>query len=109
MNLNASTIIDTTAVVASANYAFTAESHKIRSVLVIYTSTTASFTLTLQYSNDNTNFTDFAAATTVTNASGFVDLQVLDTKDAIYWRVKSTRTSGTLATLKIVVANIERS
>ena len=109
MNLQVSKITDTTAVVASANYAFTADSHKVRSVLAVYTSATASFTLTLQYSNDNVNFTDFTTATAITNASGLIDWQVLDTKDALYFRVKSTRASGTLDTLKIFVANIERS
>jgi hypothetical protein len=107
--LQVSTIADLATVVATANYSFVADSHKIRSVQMVGTATTAAFSIKLQYSNDNTNWTDFTSATTVSNANFSADWQVLDTKDAKYWRVNSTRTSGTLLTLKIYVANIERT
>lgn len=107
--LQVSTIADLTSVVATANYPFVADSHKIRSVQMVCTASTASFSIKLQYSNDNTNWTDFTTATAVSNANATADWQVLDTKDAKYWRVLSTRTSGTLLTLKIFVANIERT
>ena len=107
--LQVSTIANLTSVVATANYGFTADSHRIRSVQMVGTASTASFSIKLQYSNDNANWTDFTTATTVTNANFTADWQVLDTKDALYWRVNSTRTSGTVDTLKVYVACIERT
>lgn len=108
-SLQVSTIANESTVVASDNYEFTADSHKVRSVQLVVTATTASFAIKLQYSNDNANWTDFTTATSVSNANATADWQVLDTKDALYWRVNSTRTSGTLTTLKIYVANVERT
>lgn len=107
--LQVSTIANLTSVVATAAYGFTADTHKVRSIQMVGTATTAAFSITLQYSNDNTNWTDFTTATAVSNANFTADWQVLDTKDALYWRVNSVRTSGTLTTLKIYVANVERT
>jgi hypothetical protein len=76
---------------------------------MVGTATTASFSIKLQYSNDNATWVDFTSATSVSNADFTADWQVLDTKDALYWRVLSTRTSGTLLTLKIYVANVKRN
>jgi len=109
MELQVSTIADLASVVATANYPFLANSHKIRSVQMVGTATTASFSIKLQYSNDNATWVDFTSATSVSNADFTADWQVLDTKDALYWRVLSTRTSGTLLTLKIYVANVKRN
>lgn len=106
--LKSTKVTDTTSVVASANYAFTADTHKVRAVQAVWTSSTASFTLTLQYSLDNVNWTNFTTATTITNSSSNVMWDVLDTKDAVYWQVAATRTSGTLTTLKIYFANETR-
>jgi hypothetical protein len=106
--LQVSKIVDTTAVAAAANYIYTADSHRIRSVQAVYTVTTGSYTLTLQYSNDNATWSDFTTGTAVTS-SGSKMWDVLDTKDALYWRVNNAKTSGTLDTLKIYVANVERT
>lgn len=107
--LKVQTLLDGTTVVATASYPFTADSRKVRSVQMVYTSTTASFSIALQYSNDNTTWKDFTTATSISDASGDVDWQVLDTKDALYWRVRSTRTSGTLTTLQIYLASVDRT
>lgn len=93
---------------ATGTYSFTADNNKVVSVQAVYTSTTASFSLALQYSNDGTTWKDFTSATSISNANGDVDWQVLDTKDALYWQVKATRTSGTLTTLKVYLAYRER-
>lgn len=107
--LKSTKITDTMSVVASANYAFTADTNRVRAVQAVWTSSTASFTLTLQYSLDGTNWTDFTTATTITNSSSNKMWDVLDTKDAPFWQVASARTSGTLTTLKIYVANEPRT
>lgn len=101
-------VADVAALAASANYGFKADYHRVRSVSAVWTATTAAFTLGLQYSNDNTNWHDFAAATAITNANGTVMWDVVNTKDALYWRVAAVRTSGTLTTLQAYVAYEER-
>lgn len=106
--LQVSTIANATTVSAAANYSFTADTHKVRSVQAVYTVTTGSYTLTLQYSNDGATWSDFTTGTAVT-ASGSKMWDVLDTKDALYWQVANAKTSGTLDTLKIYVANVERT
>ena len=106
--LRTNRLANATALAATTNYPFTADTNKVRAVQAVYTSTTASFTLTLQYSQDNTTWKDFTSGTAISNTSGDVDWQVLDTKDAVYWRVAATRTSGTLTTLKIYLAYVER-
>lgn len=103
--LKSTNITNATTVVASANYGFTADTHKVRAVQAVWTSSTASFTLTLQYSLDGVNWANFTTATTITSSSSNVIWDVLDTKDAPYWQVASARSSGTLTTLKIYVAN----
>lgn len=100
-------VADAASLVTTANYGFTSDSHRVVSVQGVWTATTASFSLTLQCSNDNATWADFTAATTITNASGNVMWHV-DTKDVLYWRVAATRTSGTLTTLKAYVAHISR-
>lgn len=106
--LSINTLVDATSVVATASYPFTADYHEVRSVQAIYTATTASFTLALQYSNDGTNWEDFTTATAITNASGKVMWNVVGTKDAKYWQVVATRTSGTLLTLKAYLSYLPR-
>ncbi len=102
-------ICDGTTVVATTSYGpFTATWHQVKSVSAVWTATTASFTLALEYSNDNTNWHAFATATAITNANGTVMWDVAATKDALYWRVTATRTSGTLATLKAYIAYTAR-
>lgn len=97
-------IADASALAATTAYSFTADHHRVMSVQAVYTSTTAAFSLALQYSNDGSNWEDFAAATAVSDDDGNVMWDVIDTADALYWQVKATRTSGTLDTLKAYVA-----
>lgn len=105
--LRTSKIVDASTVVATANYGFTADSHRVVSVQAVWTATTASFAVKLQMSNDGSTWSDFTTATTITNADGSVMWSV-DYQDALYWRVNSVRTSGTLTTLKAYVANLDR-
>lgn len=101
--LHVSNPVNATAVVATVSTPFTADEFKIRSVQAVWTVTTASFSVALQYSNDNATWKDFTTATAIT-ASGNVDWQVLDTKDAKFWRIANTRTSGTLDTYAVYIA-----
>ena len=103
-------LVDTASVVATANYPWEADYFRPLSVQAVWTATTASFSIKLQYSNDNATWSDFTTATTITDASGNVMWDVSASgKDGKYWRVLNTRTSGTLTTLKIYLAQIERS
>jgi hypothetical protein len=105
--LNVSQIADVSALAATADYDFVSNSHKVVSVQAVWTATTASFELKLQMSNDNATWADFTTATAISNANGDVMWHV-DSKDAMYWRVLATRTSGTLTTLAVYVANSPR-
>lgn len=105
--LLATQIADATSLGATTNYAFTADHSKVISVHAIWTATTVSATAKLQYSNDGSNWEDFAAATNVT-ANGTVFWAVDGSKDAVYWRVVYTHTSGSSTTFKVYVANIVR-
>lgn len=106
--LKVAQIADAASLAATTAYPFTADHFKIRSVQAVYTSTTAAFSLALQYSNDGVTWKDFTSATAISDASGDVMWDVLDTKDALYWQVKATRTSGTLTTLKVYLASQQR-
>jgi hypothetical protein len=105
--LSTSQIVSVAAVVATTPYPFTQDYFRPVTVQAVYTVTTASFTLTLQYSLDGTNWADFATGTAV-SASGNKVWDIAGTKDAVLWRVNATRTSGTLDTLKLYVCQIER-
>lgn len=107
--LKATQVADATSLAATTSYAFTADSHKVVSVQAVWTATTASFSAALQYSNDGVTWKDFTTATTITNSNGDVMWDVVGTKDAVYWQVKATRTSGTLTTFKAYVANEPRT
>jgi hypothetical protein len=103
--LTVSTLADASAVVASTAYPFKAEFHKVVSCQAIWTSSTSSFTLTLQYSNDGgTTWANFATGQAVANNSGSVMWDVAGTKDGLDWQVAVTRASGTLTTLKVYLA-----
>jgi hypothetical protein len=93
---------------ADTTYDFKAEHHKVQSVQAVWTATTASVSLKLQYSNDNATWADFTTATTISNASGNVMWDTGATKDALYWRVFPDFSSGTLTTFKAYVAYTER-
>jgi hypothetical protein len=107
--LSVSTLIDASTVVATANYPFTADYFKPVSVQAVWTSSTSSMTITLQYSCDGTNYQDFATGTSISNSSTNVIWDISTVKDALYWRLNLTRVSGTLTTLKIYLNQIERT
>ena len=106
---------DLTSVVASTTVGFTADYNRLVSCQAVWTSTTLSGSLALQYSLDNVNWTDFVTATSITNTSSSVFWNINSTAtaatagvDALYWRVNVVRSSGTYTTLKIYFGNISR-
>lgn len=106
---------DRTAIVASTTVPFVADFSRLVSCQAVWTSTTLGGSLALQYSLDNTNWTDFLTATSITNTSSSVFWNVSSTAtaatsgvDALYWRVNVVRSSGTYDTLKIYFGNISR-
>lgn len=105
--LRVSQAANASALAATTAYSFTSDHHRVVSVQAVWTATTAAFSITLQCSNDNVTWSDFATATAITNANGDV-IWHLDGKDAAYWRVNAVRTSGTLTTFKAYVANVAR-
>lgn len=106
--LSESTLANATSVVATTNYPFVAKHYKPVAVQAVWTATTATMTLTLQYSVNNTTWSDFTTATAISDASGNVMWDIGVTKDAPYWRVLVTRTSGTLTTLQVYLAQQPR-
>lgn len=94
------------ALAATTSYPFKADSHRVVSVQAVWTAVTVSATATLQSSNDNTTWANFATATTI-SASGNVMWNV-DSVDALYWQVTYTHTSGASTTFKAYVANVPR-
>lgn len=108
--LKSTQIADATTLVATTNYGFTSDTNVVVAAQAVWTSTTSSFTITLQYSLDNVSWVNFAAGTAITNTSSNVMWDVQNSwKDGTFWRVNVARTSGTLDTLKIYVANIVRT
>lgn len=108
-------VADLSSVVLTTSVGFTADSSRVLGVQAVYTSTTFSGSLTLQFSLDNANWTDFVTATSITNASGNVHWNVASTAtaatsnvDPLYWRVLVTRSSGTLTTCKIYFGYLGR-
>ncbi|HEY9661949.1 MAG TPA: hypothetical protein V6C65_26130 [Allocoleopsis sp.] len=107
--LKVNQIADASSLNADATYGFTAEWHKVVSIHAIWTATTATVSLKIQYSNDNSNWYDFTTATAISNASGNVMWDVAASgKDALYWRVFPDFGSGTLTTFKAYVAYTAR-
>jgi hypothetical protein len=107
--LHVNQIANGAAVVADTAYTFNAEFHEARSVHIIWTSTTASATVALQFSNDGgTTWENFAAAQAISNNNGSVFHKVAGNTDAFSWRVYLDWTSGTLTTLKAYVAYLPR-
>lgn len=70
---------------------------------IIWTSTTASFTVKLQTSNDGENWFDESTTQAISNDNGNTILQWAPLHK-IYARVVVERTSGTLTTIKVHVA-----
>lgn len=99
LSLETSTIVNGASVAASANYDAKADEKQCMAINAVWTATTASFSLQLQYSYDGTNYINDGSAQAITNASG--SKTWAPTYCAPYYRVASTRTSGTLTTLII--------
>lgn len=105
---------DLSSVVASTTVGFTADYSQLVSCQAIWTSTTLSGSLTLQYSLDNANWNDWTSATAITNTSSNVFWNIQNGTlatgwaDALYWRVSVVRSSGTYTTLKIYFGNVSR-
>ena len=105
---------DQTSVVASTNVLFTADYSSLVSCQAVWTSTTLSASLTLQYSLDNASWNDFTTATVILNTSSNVYWNIHSSTlatgwvDALYWRVNVAYTSGTFTTLKVYFGTISR-
>jgi hypothetical protein len=100
-------IANATNLTATTAYSFTADFNKAETIQFVYTSTTASFSIAVEHSLDGINWIVEGSATTVTDASGTAYVHLKE-KDALYWRVNATRTSGTLTTFKAYVAYTKR-
>lgn len=101
---------DLTSVVASTTVGFTADFNKVTGVQAVWTSTTLSGSVQLQYSLNNTDWLDLEAATAITNTSATKYWDVTTSGlDPLYWRVNVVRSSGTYTTLKIYFGNISRN
>jgi hypothetical protein len=100
-------IANAASLTSDATYTFKSEWHKVEAVQATWTATTASVSLKLQYSLDNTNWTDFTTATSISNAGGSV-MWATSASDALYWRVFADFGSGTLTTLVASVAYTAR-
>lgn len=107
--LKSTIIANAAAISASVNYSFVADTNVLVAVQAIYTITTGNYTITLQGSLDNVNFVNFAAGTVIT-ASGttMLDIQAV-WKDYNFWRVAVTKTSGTIDSFTLIIANIVRT
>lgn len=105
--LRVSQLANVAALSVTANYGYTADSHRPVSIQAVWTATMASFAVKLQCSNDGATWDDFTTATSISDASGAV-MWHLDSKDARYWRINVARTSGTLTTFKAYAANVAR-
>ena len=97
---NLSSVIPT----ESTNYDYTAEFNFVRSIQVIWGSTTASFSYQVQGSNDGTNFTNIGSAQSITNNSGSTFTQIDGVYDYLYYRIALTKTSGALTAWSVLVA-----
>jgi len=106
--LSTQNIANGAAVVADTNYTFTAASHKVKSVQIVWTSTTASATHILQFSNNGTTWSDYAAAQSISNNSGSTFHKVDGNTDAMFWRVFLDWASGSVTTFNVHVASEQR-
>lgn len=106
--LQVTQIANAASLAATTSYSFTADYCKAETIQFVYTSTTASFSIQVEHSLDGTNWIAEGSATAVSNASGTAHVHLKE-KDALYWRVTATRTSGTLTTFKAYVGWVERT
>lgn len=98
--LETATILNATSVAASADYDIKVRDKEVVTIWAGWASTTASFSLQLQYSLDGTTFINDGSAQAIANDSGN---KVWEPSVVVpFYRVASTRTSGTLTSLKIM-------
>lgn len=71
------------------------------SLQIVWTSTTASFSIAVEVSNDSINWTALGTPQAIADNNGDV-IVVQRNNPYAYMRVVSTRTSGTLTTLKVI-------
>lgn len=103
--LKVTQIADGAALAADTAYAFKADHQEVRSVHIVWTSTTSSATAALQFSNDGgTTWENFASAQAIANNSGSVFHKVAGNTDALDWRVYLDWASGAVTTFKVYVA-----
>lgn len=115
--LKATQIADATDLNATTAYYFSADAWKLHSVQAMWTVTTCSATVKLQYSNDSRAksspgtavWEDYATATAITATGSKMWGDIGSTIDALYWRVLYTHTSGDSDTFKVFAANANRT
>ncbi len=92
----------------STNYDHVADHSEVKSIQVIWASTTASFAYQLQGSNDGTNYTNIGSSQAISNDSGSTFTQIDGVYDYLHYRVALTKTSGALTGWSVLVANEPR-
>lgn len=93
----------------STNYDFTSDWAKVKSIQVVWVSTTASFSYQLQGSNDAISYTNIGSSQAIANDSGSTFTQIDGVYDYLYFRIALTKTSGALTAWKVLVASESRS
>lgn len=103
MRITDFTLYTGAAVVASANSSAIDMEHSVLlSMQMVWTSTTASASVTIQVSNDGTTWVDSAQTQAILNNSGATMLTMVDFAYK-YARAKITFSSGSVTTLQLKV------
>ena len=103
MRITDYTLYTGAAVIASTNSsAIEMEHNVLLSMQMVWTSTTASASVTIQVSNDGTTWIDTAQTQAILNNNGAVMLTLVDFAYK-YARAKITFTSGSVTTLQLDV------
>jgi hypothetical protein len=92
----------------TTSYTFPANFNEVKSIQINHASTTASWSLQLMGSNDNSNFTNIGSAITVSNNSVNTFTQIRGVYDYLYFKVVCTKTSGAFTALALLVASTNR-
>jgi hypothetical protein len=100
MMLETATIANASSVVASADYDIKVRDKEVVTIWAGWASTSATFSLQLQYSLDGTTYINDGSAQAISDNSGNKVWEPAIV--APFYRVASTRTSGTLTSLKIM-------
>lgn len=92
----------------TTSYTFTADFNEVRSIQINYASSTASWSIQLQGSNNNVDFVNIGSAITVANNSANAFTEIWGVADYLYFKVVCTKTSGSFTGLSILVASQNR-